>query len=567
MILLLTVISLFILMLSIPVFFGNLLSRIAQVQQKDYMRERIFADRRNLRLTLPEYLAALAFLAYLLPAFIDLAPAQDDNLSLNFGIISVLILMIAAGSLALNLVKGRWKRPRITLRSSLILLICLGLTVISTLILLNLILGLLFSTVLAIWIVLLANEASRRVVFIGHRRQMAKARDQLAAIPGLTAIGITGSYGKSTIKLFLNTLLSSKYAVISTPGSINTDIGLAKSINTQLAQLNAEQKQQLQFAVLEMDAYVIGTIARVTKYFPLDWAILSALNEQHLETFGGKMENTLEGNYQIFQGLKSNGPRTGIFNADNDYALQLQRRFASEIQSGQSYLYGQHNLAAPLDVGYANIKEIHRPGVAGINFQLYFSERLGAEIIEINLPVPGKFNASNFAGAALLAKLAGLTGAEIQAASQKVGLKEKTLALSLSAKGNELIDDSFSANPASSKADLELAISRQNSLPMRNLVVFTGLVDLHKESSRIHAELGELLAKLDAEVIIINEIYGRETLAGVAPKQQHKFTITSNRDQIRQKLNIVFTDSTEPLRVFIIGRIPSEIAKIINELL
>jgi len=61
MILLLTVISLFILMLSIPVFFGNLLSRIAQVQQKDYMRERIFADRRNLRLTLPEYLAALPF--------------------------------------------------------------------------------------------------------------------------------------------------------------------------------------------------------------------------------------------------------------------------------------------------------------------------------------------------------------------------------------------------------------------------------------------------------------------------------------------------------------------------
>ena len=46
----------------------------------------------------------------------------------------------------------------------------------------------------------------------------------------LIVIGITGSYGKTSIKKFLTQILSVKYKVISTPKNINTEIGIAQFI-------------------------------------------------------------------------------------------------------------------------------------------------------------------------------------------------------------------------------------------------------------------------------------------------------------------------------------------------
>jgi len=57
-----------------------------------------------------------------------------------------------------------------------------------------------------------------------------KARIKLTEVPNLKVIGITGSYGKTTFKEALKTVLEEKYRVLATPENKNTPIGLSRLI-------------------------------------------------------------------------------------------------------------------------------------------------------------------------------------------------------------------------------------------------------------------------------------------------------------------------------------------------
>ncbi|MBO4323852.1 MAG: UDP-N-acetylmuramoyl-tripeptide--D-alanyl-D-alanine ligase, partial [Lachnospiraceae bacterium] len=62
------------------------------------------------------------------------------------------------------------------------------------------------------------NDAKRRLKEMGDR---------------LTIIGVTGSYGKTSVKFYLKTLLSARYDVLVTPESFNTPMGVVRTIREQ----------------------------------------------------------------------------------------------------------------------------------------------------------------------------------------------------------------------------------------------------------------------------------------------------------------------------------------------
>lgn len=53
-------------------------------------------------------------------------------------------------------------------------------------------------------------------------------------MPNLIVIGVTGSYGKTSVKNFLNKFLSTKYNVLATPENYNTLLGVVKTIRNNL---------------------------------------------------------------------------------------------------------------------------------------------------------------------------------------------------------------------------------------------------------------------------------------------------------------------------------------------
>lgn len=113
---------------------------------------------------------------------------------------------------------------------------------------------------------------------------------------GLRAIGITGSYGKTSTKEFLYQTLKTKYRVLRTPESYNTVFGIAKVVDLEL-------DNNYDFFICEMGAYKIGEIAELCWTVEPDYGILTGINEQHLERFGN-IENTVKAKFELVEFVK-----------------------------------------------------------------------------------------------------------------------------------------------------------------------------------------------------------------------------------------------------------------------
>lgn len=96
--------------------------------------------------------------------------------------------------------------------------------------------------------------------------------------PGLIIVGITGSYGKTSTKHFLETILSQKYNVLMTPGSFNTTMGVVRTIREYL-------KPTHEVFICEMGAKQIGDIKEICDLVHPKYGILTSVAEQHLDTF------------------------------------------------------------------------------------------------------------------------------------------------------------------------------------------------------------------------------------------------------------------------------------------
>ncbi len=122
------------------------------------------------------------------------------------------------------------------------------------------------------------------------------AKKKLLQFKDLKVIGVTGSFGKSSTKNFIQQFVSTQYRVLCTQGNLNTEIGIARMI---LKQLNPKHE----VLILEMGAYKKGEIKKVLQMLPLDYAVLTAVSDQHLALFKNQA-NLLQAKAEIFSKLK-----------------------------------------------------------------------------------------------------------------------------------------------------------------------------------------------------------------------------------------------------------------------
>ena len=71
-----------------------------------------------------------------------------------------------------------------------------------------------------------------------NRMYYNEAASILRSMPDLTVIGVTGSYGKTSTKHYLNRILSEKYDVLMTPGSYNTTMGVIRTVREMMKPYN-----------------------------------------------------------------------------------------------------------------------------------------------------------------------------------------------------------------------------------------------------------------------------------------------------------------------------------------
>ncbi len=106
-----------------------------------------------------------------------------------------------------------------------------------------------------------------------------KAREKIAQRPNLTIVGITGSYGKTSVKFILAEILRQRYNVLASPGSYNTPMGLSLVANEKL-------KPEHQVLVAEMGMRYPGDIKELCEIMQPDIAVETSVGVAHLETMG-----------------------------------------------------------------------------------------------------------------------------------------------------------------------------------------------------------------------------------------------------------------------------------------
>ena len=113
----------------------------------------------------------------------------------------------------------------------------------------------------------------------GIRKKYAKeATKILKQNNDLYTIGITGSFGKTSVKYYLSTILKSKYNVCFTKGSFNTPMGATLTIKNDL-------KSYDEIFVCEMGARRVGDIKEMCDIVLPKAAIITEVADQHLDTF------------------------------------------------------------------------------------------------------------------------------------------------------------------------------------------------------------------------------------------------------------------------------------------
>jgi len=293
----------------------------------------------------------------------------------------------------------------------------------------------------------------------------------------LVIVGVTGSYGKTSVKNYLTTLLGARYAVCQTAASINTPVGVARTIQSALRPAH-------QVFVVEMGAYVPGNIRTLAEFVRPRIGVLTAVGENHLERFGS-VEAIARTKYELIEALPADG--LAVFNVDNPRCREL----AARTRHVRVRTYGLDPAHAP-EVTASEI----RTGPEGTRFVLHLP---GEAPVPVRMALLGRHNVSNVLAAAAVAQELGLGAREIAAAAERLVPVEHRLQLIPGGGGVTVIDDAYNSNPDGARAALAVLAE----FPGRKVLVTPGMVELGAMLEQRHREFGAEAARVCDLIILV----------------------------------------------------------------
>ena len=399
---------------------------------------------------------------------------------------------------------------------------------------------------------------------------LKKAAKKISGFKNLTVIGITGSYGKTSTKEFLTTILSSKFNVLSTPEHKNSEIGIAQTI---LQSLNEKHK----IFIVEMGSYSKGGIKLLCDIVKPRIGIVTGVNEQHLATFGS-LENLLsaEGGRELAESLPKNG--LIILNGDNKYCLDLYKKTGINKKTKAPILekIGARPSTQDLSALVYTVKkdtvdsDIWTEDVEARKDSLHFIAICqDKEIAHFDVSVLGKQNVQNLLGAILIAKELGMNLEEISIACKNIRQEQAGMTLKKGLYGLNVIDSSYSSNPDGVMADLDyLNIFGQNLLSLDNfiqakkVIVMPCLIELGSKSKEIHRQIGKKIAEVCDLAIITTKDRFDDIKSGAI-----EYSMPADKillcDKPADIVNIITTFCKEGDAVLLEGRVPGELIRLL----
>jgi len=264
-------------------------------------------------------------------------------------------------------------------------------------------------------------------------------------------IGIAGSYGKTTMKEAISTILSQKYTVLKTPENINTSLGIARMINRKL-------NEKTEVLVVEMGEYTKGDIHYICTVVKPQIGIITGINEAHLERMG-KIENTIQTIFEIAQNMNKKGLL--VLNGDDEL---IKSNYNSYISQQKVAWYSKDN---SLDL---------KSGLLG---------RYGRGVVHAG---------------SIIGKELGLSDEQIKKGAALVKPLSHRLEPIEGARGVLVIDDSYNGNPEGVREAIHVLSTYEGR---RKVYITPGLVETGEKNAEIHREIGQELAPVADLVVLI----------------------------------------------------------------
>lgn len=307
-----------------------------------------------------------------------------------------------------------------------------------------------------------------------------KAKAKLKTVKGIKIIGITGSYGKTTVKNILGTILSEKFRVCITPSSYNTPLGLSKTI---LNNLNDDD----QIFIAEMGAKQRFDIKELCEMVEPTYGVITGIGNQHLLTFGSE-ENIIKTKGELAEYISTSGGKLYI-NTDSKNAKELIKSYKNAQNIS---IFAEK--PAENQIYFKNIKTTK----AGSEFDVCYLK----EKVHTTTSLLGEHNISNILLASNVAHDFGLSLNEIASGIKKLAPISHRLEIIKSASTYTIIDDAYNSSVEGSKASLNVLSKFEG----KKFVITPGLVELGSEQFNANFEFGKNLAEVCDYVIIDSSI-------------------------------------------------------------
>lgn len=301
----------------------------------------------------------------------------------------------------------------------------------------------------------------------------------LRSMPNLKIIAITGSYGKTSTKHYLYRILSEKYNVLMTPGSFNTTLGVIRTIREYL-------KPYHEVFIVEMGAKQAGDIREICELVHPSMGIITAVGEQHLESFGS-IDNVQRTKFELVDAL----PADGLAVLNDDFKYIRERK----VENVRAVRYGKD---ADYNVGATNYD------AEGTHFTI--ADNRGWSL-ELTTQLVGKYNLSNTLAGCIIARELGLTDREIQIAVADIQQVEHRLSIRR-AGGLTIIDDAFNSNPHGSAMAMEVLATFTGG---KRIVITPGMIELGAGQREHNRALGRAMATSCDYAIVVGE-FNREAI-------------------------------------------------------
>jgi len=315
---------------------------------------------------------------------------------------------------------------------------------------------------------------------------ISQAKKKLKQHKKLIIVGITGSYGKTTLKEFISEVLSTQYKVLKTEGNKNTPLGIANVILDQLS-------FDTEVFIIEMGAYQKGDIKQICEIASPDISILTGINESHLERFG-TIQNTIATKFEIVQCARPQA--RVILNSDNDLVLKYYQDYIKSDQKVAFYSAYNNKLC-----DYRVIdKQFLSDSICQTADIMHKSNSVGT----IKTMFLGEYVFGDIIAAIMVARILGVSLENIRHGI--TNLKPINHRLQPIRGQNDIlvIDDSYNG---SFNGVEEAIFTLSHFKNRRKIYVTPGLVEAAHEARQLHYHIGKILAKTaDLVVLIKNSV-------------------------------------------------------------